>query len=190
MSMIFPSFFDKPKKIRFLEQEDDEQIELVLRQHWITNVPWIFISIALITLPFFLSVFNLGEFFSFGSIPGDILVAGLILWYLGILAYVVEKFLYWYFNIYIVTDHHLVDINFHNITNRDITEVELGDIQSVSSGITGVIRSLFHFGNVVVETSAKMQDITFADVPKPDLVRDRIQDLQALKTHHPSIGGH
>ncbi len=192
MAVLFPALFDKPAKISFYEQEADEKIELLLRQHWITNIPWIFIAAFLVFIPIlFLRMFELSGINFLNQIPGNIFSAGLILWYLGILAYVVDRFLHWYFNIYIVTNKHLVDINFHNLTNRDITEIGIGDVQSVSSRITGIIRSFFHFGDVIVETAAKMQDVEFEDVPKPDFVADRIQDLQEAfenRKNHPNGG--
>lgn len=176
---FFPSFFDRPLGFRFTQQEDDEIIELMLRQHWIVNVPWIFISLILFTIPVVL--LELDRILNFNIaliLPSNILLGVLILWYLLILAYIIEKFLYWYFNIYIVTDRHLVDINFHSLLNRDITEILIKDVESSSSRIKGIIRSLFNFGDVIIETAASVQNIEFIDVPKPDVVTDRIHDLK------------
>lgn len=176
---FFPSFFDRPVGFRFIQQETDEKIELMLRQHWVVNVPWIVTSLIMFILPVLLLELDSRLGFDFFlKIPGNIILGSLILWYLLILAYVIEKFLHWYFNIYIVTNRHLVDINFYSLLNRDITEIQLGDIESSRSRMTGIIRSLFNFGDVVVQTAAKMHEIDFTDVPRPDFVADRIQDLQ------------
>lgn len=165
--------------MRFADQEEDESIELLLRRHFITNVPWIFLSFTGIFIP--IIVLNLNTLLGVlraDRIPGNIVLASLILWYLFLLAFVISRLLHWYFNIYIVTNKHLVDINFYNLLNRDFTEVRLDDIQSSKSQIQGIIGSLFHYGDVIVETAAERQHIDFHSVPKPDAVKERIQDLQ------------
>lgn len=176
---LFPAYFDRPVHMKFADQEEDETIELLLRRHFVTNVPWIFMVFVGLFIP--IIVLNLSSLLSgFGvdKIPGNIILATVILWYLFLLAYAITKMLNWYFNIYIVTNKHVVDINFHNLLNRDFVEVRLDDIQSSKSHIKGVIGSLFHYGDVIIETAAERQHIDFLSVPKPDAVKERIQDLQ------------
>lgn len=176
---IFPAFFDRPDKMRFADQEEDEKIELLLRRHFITNFPWIFLTfLGVFAVPVVLGFRGLFADFGIEKMPLEITVSFIILWYLFLAAYFFSKLLHWYFNIYIVTNKHLVDINFHNLLNRDFTEVRLDDIQSSKSHIKGIIGSLFHFGDVVIETAAERQNITFDGVPRPDFVKERIQDLQ------------
>lgn len=179
MVNLFPAFYDCPLKIRLVNQEVDEHIELFLRQHWITNVPWVASAIIGILLPVFLPVIK--QFLSavaIFSVPTDLYMAFLILWYMFILAYIIESFLHWYFNIYIVTNKHLVDINFWNLLYRDITEIRIDDVESARTHIRGVLGPLFNFGDVVIETAAERQNIQFFRVPKPDVVAERVQDLR------------
>ncbi len=182
---IFPDFFDRPERIRFVEQESDEIIELVLRRHFITNIPWIFISLVLFLLPLLIPNFFGSIGLNLLTVPASVILGALIIWYLLIISYVIESFLHWYFNIYIVTNKHLVDINFYSLVNRDITEARLEDIQSPPSRIKGIFGSLFNFGDIVIETAATHLRIQFDSIPKPDLVVDRIQDLQHLKEFTP-----
>ena len=187
---FFPAFFGKPDNIAFADQELNENVELMLRQHFITNIPWIVIALFAFALPAIL--LNLDQRFQanlFIQIPFSVILGALIIWYLLVVAYVLENFLYWYFNVYIVTNLHLVDINFYSLLYRDITSVQLDDVQSVSSRIAGIFGSLFNFGDVVVETAAKRQLINFGAVPKPDVVADRIQDLQEKIEQSRGSGG-
>lgn len=182
---FFPAFFDKPLRIKFETQEPNEKIELFLRQHWAVNVPWIVTLLAAFILPAVLiQVDSLFKFNLLNTIPLQLILAALVVWYLLLLAYFMEKFLFWYFNIYIVTNLHLVDINFHSLLSRDITEIELNDIQSVSAKIGGVFSPLFNFGNVAIKTAADKQEMVFTNVPRPDLVADRIQDLRVVYISH------
>lgn len=185
---FFPSIFDRPDKIRFLDQEDNEYIELLLRRHPITNIPWVFSALLAILVPPIL--FRIGPTLgvvNFPTLPFNLLVAATGIWYLLILAYILENFLHWYFNIYIVSNEHLIEIRFANLLSRNITSVLLDDIQSSSSFIGGIFRSLFNYGDVIIETAAERQRIEFFSVPRPDFVADRIRDLQEDQEN--KIGG-
>lgn len=179
MVSLFPAFYDCPPRIRLVHQEEDEHIELFLRQHWVTNIPWIFTAIIGILVPLFLPLIK-GFILSIVtfSVPTDIYISFIILWYMFILFYIIESFLHWYLNIYIVTNKHLVDIIFWNLLYRDTTEVRITDVESAKTHIRGVLGPLFNFGDVVIETAAKGQSIQFLQIPKPDIVAERIQDLQ------------
>ncbi|MBI3486482.1 hypothetical protein HY025_06140 [Candidatus Daviesbacteria bacterium] len=176
---FFPAFFDAPSNIHFYDQEDDEKLELVLRQHFITNIPWIIVTLIGITVPAL--VLQLDKFLNLNlslQVPVFFVLASIIVWYMLLTAYVFENFLYWYFNVYIVTNFNIVDINFYSLLNRDVTTIRLSDIESVSSDIVGIFASLFNFGDVKIETAAKTQGVIFANVPFPDIVSDRIDDLR------------
>lgn len=176
---LFPTLLDHPSGISFAQQEADEKIELMLRQHFVTQIPWIIISIIGVILPKLITSYYLFlGLAGFTNIPFKLAMSLVILWYLLILAYITEKFLHWYFNIYIVTNEHLVDINFHNLLNRDVVEVRLEEVQSGKAHIKGIFGSLFNYGDVIIETAAERQNIQFLAVPKPDFVADRIQDLR------------
>jgi uncharacterized membrane protein YdbT with pleckstrin-like domain len=180
MDLFFPSLFDKPAGIGFIEQEPNEHIELFLRQHAIVNLGWIVASIVAFFVPVLLLQIDLrtGTNF-FLKIPLQFDIALAVLWYLLLIAYILENFLFWYFNIYIVTNVHLVDVDFYSLMYRKVTEIELKDIENVSSTVKGFFGPLFNFGDVIVETAGNHQDIEFLRVPRPDFVADRIEDLRA-----------
>lgn len=176
---LFPDLYERPTGIHFADQEDNETIELLLRRHGITNVPWLVVAAIGLILPIvILSLSVVVNFLRSVQVPYEVLLSLLILWYLLILAYVIGKFLHWYFNLYIVTNLHLVDINFHNLLSRDKVEVRLDDVQSVKPKVSGIFGSLFNFGDLNIETAAERQHLEFTAVPKPDMVTERIQDLQ------------
>lgn len=177
---IFPAIFDNPEKIMLAQQEPDEHIELLLRQHGFTNLSWVIVAFLGIIFPFVLFLFD-GSFTRvLPQIPGDIIIATIILWYMLLMAYILEKYLYWYFNIYIITNLHITDITMSSLLSKTSTEALLDDVQSVKTKVAGVFDSLFNFGDVVIETAAEKQEILFALVPSPDFVAERIQDLQEL----------
>lgn len=176
---FFPSFFENPAHIRFEQQEDDESIILFLRQHWITNISWILTALFMVLLPVVAGALYGYELFQLPiNVPVNVLQASLVLWYMIVLAYILEKFLAWYYNIYIVTTKHIVDIDFHSLLSRQVVESQLADIQNVSTHMRGIFSSLFHFGDVKIRTSAEHQVFDFLHVSHPDIVADMIQDLR------------
>jgi membrane protein YdbS with pleckstrin-like domain len=178
---IFPAFFEKPLRIRFEQQETDENIELFLRKHWFTNVGWIIVAVILSILPFVIVITDVMLNLGFTTnLPASISTGIIIIWYMLLSAYIIENFLYWYFNIYIVTNKHIVDVNYSSLLSRSVVEVKLADVQSQKASIKGIFRQLFNFGDVVIETAAENQRIDFIDIPKPDFVADRVQDLKSL----------
>lgn len=185
---FFPAIFQHPLKIKFDKQEEHESIELFLRQHPIVNIFWIVTTIVLLIMPAILLQLDVLLGFNFSvSIPVDLLIGGLLIYYLLILAYAFEEFLSWYFNVYIVTNLHIVDINFFSLLAKEVVEISLDDIEVISHNVDGVLGSLFNFGNVHIETAAEQKRILFAKVPRPDIVTDRVQDLQ--RARHAMSGG-
>jgi hypothetical protein len=186
---FFPALFQNPHKIKFDKQEDNEVIELFLRQHPVVNIFWVSTSIFLLVFPVIFLQFDTFFGFNFASqAPLNLLIGGLIIYYLIILAYAFEQFLSWYFNVYIVTNMHIVDINFFSLLAKEVVEISLDDIEVISHNVDGVLGSFFHFGNVHIETAAEQKRILFEKVPRPDIVTDRVQDLQ--RARHVMKGGH
>lgn len=183
---FFPAYVIHPPKMRFADQEDDEEIELLLRQHWVTNVPWIFYSTISALLPLFL--INSKAWFGLSflpAIPPSLFFATVATWYLLITAYIIESFLHWYFNIYIVTNLHIIDIDFDNLLSKKFQESSLEDIESTSGALKGIVSSFFNYGDVVVQTAAHTQQSVFSNVPYPTTVVDRINDLTRSMKHQP-----
>ncbi len=156
----------------FVTQQEDEEIVLLLRAHPITNVPWILLAVLMLVLP---SVILGGGLFA--AVPGKFLFIGKLVWYLMALVFILEKILYWYYSVFIVTNERLVDIDFYNLMYRMITYANLNHIEEPASATGGFIRSLFHYGDVWVTTASEKPTIEALNVPYPDKVVDIISRL-------------
>lgn len=179
---FFPALFSSPKKIKFDQQEENETIELFLRQHPIVNVGWVVASLFFLILPPIILQLDsqFGSNFA-GLISVNLLLGILLIYYLLLAAFAFEQFLSWYFNVYIVTNMHIVDINFHSLLSKEVIEISLDDIEVIAHHVAGVFGSLFHYGDVEIETAAETKRILFEKVPRPDLVTDKVQDLQRAR---------
>ena len=104
-------------------------------------------------------------------------LAGAICWYLITTAFILEEFLSWFFNVNIITDERIFDVDFLNLMYREISEANLDQIQDVSVSIGGALRTLFGFGNVEIQTAAEVPKIEFNSVPHPDKVAKILREL-------------
>ena len=178
---MFPSYVENPENCRFEGQDADEKILLLLRAHPILNLKWIIPAILLFFAPFFVS--KLLSIINFNlSFPEAFGVVFLIINYLLILTIVFEGFLHWYFNVYIVTQKNIVDVDFHSILFKNIDVAPLRNIEDASSSMGGILSSIFHYGNVFIQTAGNTKNIDFLDIPKPHFVSDFILD-EAHKIH-------
>ena len=111
---MFPAYVENPTNCRFEGQDNDENIILLLRAHPITNLPWIIFAIILFFIPFLIPriISSLGLPF---QLPSSIITPLIIIDYLLVVAIIFEGYLNWYFNVNIITDKRIVDIDFHSI---------------------------------------------------------------------------
>jgi uncharacterized membrane protein YdbT with pleckstrin-like domain len=171
-SRFFSAFVPKPRNLRFETQEKKEKIVLLLRRHPVTNVPWILLTIFLIFAPFFIK-----SLVSLDFIPGNYQLILFLCWYLLTFAFAFERFLTWFFNVNILTDERVIDVNFPTLLYREITETKIDKIQDVNIKTGGYIRSLFNFGDVLIQTAGAIPEICFEDVPDPQRVSQVINQL-------------
>ncbi len=157
---------------KFMSQQEDEEIVLLLRAHPITNVGWVLIVILTLIIPSV--ILGTGVF---AAVPGKFVLVGKLVWYLVTLMYAMERFLFWYYSIFIVTNERLVDIDFYNLMHRVVTYANLNHIEEPASVVGGFIRSLFQYGNVWVTTASEKPTVEALRVPYPDKVVDIISRL-------------
>lgn len=169
-------FIDNPQDVTFEAQGKGETIVLLLRKHFITNTGWIIITIVLAFIPLLVisGIFNFNFVF---SITGKEVTALTIIWYLFLFGYAFQQFLIWYFNIYIVTNQRIVDVDFYQLLYKRVSAAELEEIQDVTFTMGGVAQATFNYGDVMIQTAAETEQFEFEKVPKPAIVQKTILDL-------------
>lgn len=167
------AFATKPIGVRFETQTDEEEIILLLRKHWITNVPWICLGGLLIFAPLVLRWFPLLNF-----LPARFQLMAVIIWYLLTIFIIFEKFLTWYFNVSIITDERIIDVDFNNLIYKEISEAEIDKVQDITYRMGGAIRTLFHYGDVYIQTAGTEPNFEFLAIPKPEQVVKLLDQLK------------
>lgn len=173
---MFSSYIENPINCRFEGQDDNEKILLLLRAHPITNLKWITPAVLLFFAPFFVPGLLLFLNLNISLIPQTFEIVFLIINFLLVLTIVFEGFLYWYFNVYIVTNKNIVDVDFHSVLSKNIDVAPLRNIEDTSSSMGGILNSIFHYGHVFIQTAGATKNIDFHSVPRPHHVADFILD--------------
>lgn len=177
VAQALSAFMVRPDGIKFETQEAKEEILLFMRRHLITNVPWVFSSLVLLVIPLIIVPLLVGtQTLPAGLPPGYFLILPL-LWYLGTFGFVLVNFLHWYFNVYIVTNERVVDIDWENLLYKQISSTQLEKIQDVTYKQGGIIDSFFDFGNVYIQTAGTEPNFEFDAVPKPEHVVRQINAI-------------
>ena len=167
------SLLINPHVFNFPERDDDEQILIVARQHWFTNVRWILITILLLWVP---SLTNyLPTMLDF---PLNYRFVGFLFLYLAIFAYAFEQFLSWYFNVYIITTKRVIDIDFNNLLSKKYSEAGIEQVQDVTTAVIGAIPTVFNYGNILIQTASEVNELEFNRVPNPEKIIKVIQELR------------
>lgn len=171
-------FAVNPDGIRFETQEEEEKVILFLRQHIIVNVGWVLMTLVLLISPIGLVPFALQSFpFLLVGHPGY-MVVGTAFWYLATFGFALASFIHWFFNIYIVTNERIVDIDFIHLLFKQFSQAEITKIQDISYSTGGILATVFDYGNVLIETAGEFPNLEFASVPHPGKVVEAIRNLE------------
>lgn len=187
LALMFPSYIEHPQKCLFEGQDPNEKILLLLRAHPITNIPWVVLAIFIFAVPFVMPAFIPLTGVDLTLIPQTFVTILLIINYLLVLTLVFEGFLNWYFNVTIITNEKVVDIDFEHLLYKGVDLAPLSKIEETDSVTAGIIGTIFNFGNVSVQTAGAKVAIEMKNVPKSAMVADMILDL-AGKPHEHILG--
>ncbi len=169
-SEAMSAFINHPRAT-FEGQSDGEFIILLLRAHPVTQLSWvlnsIFMLLILIVLNFFLPIF---------LIVGQIIFFNVFIIAL-ILSYIWFNFLSWYFNVGLITNERIIDIDFSSVLYKEVTATRADKIEDVTAKTGGYFKSLFNYGNIFIQTAGTEENIEFLNVPFPSRVVEVINDL-------------
>jgi len=174
-SSNFVSLVKSPEGVCFEHQEKGEIIILLLRAHLITLVPGLIVTIILFVLPFILvAVFSFLSINFFTNLSGAQFILLLVFWYLLVFTYAFYKFIFWYFNVYLLTNERIIDFDFHGILHKVTSYAKLNQIQDVSPKMIGFFGTFFNYGDVFVQTAAEKPEFEFHHVAMPNVVAEEI----------------
>ena len=158
----------------------------MLRRHPVTFVPTMFMFGVLAFIP--PVVYLLGQRLLPLIMSNEAWYAGLVvlatIYYLFLIIFFYTHFIDYYLDLWIVTNDRIIDIEQQGIFSRVITELDLFQLQDVTTEIRGFLPTIFHFGEIKVKTASGNEDIVFHEVPYPNKVRERLLILSHEDRKH------
>lgn len=165
---MLATFCRNPMQISFQTQEHDEKIILFLRRHFITNLPWIVITIILAIIPAIAIILNLQfSILSSFNIPNNFTVILIVFYYLILFSFIFTSFLTWFYNVFIVTKKRVIDIDYSDLVIHNMAVTKLTHVQDVNYTQSGFIRSLFNYGDLFVQTAGNERNFEALKIPNP-----------------------
>ncbi len=170
------AFAERPHGVTFANQKSREEIVLFLRAHLITNFLWfvIFIFLLFVPLLYFL-IFNLIPS-PLAFIPERFVLFFVIFYYLTVFSYAFLNFLNWFYNITIITNLGVIDIDYSDLLYHDVAFTNFNLVEDVNYTKTGFFRSLFNYGDVFVQTAGGRENLEALGVPNPAKAAHIISD--------------
>jgi uncharacterized membrane protein YdbT with pleckstrin-like domain len=98
-------------------------------------------------------------------------------------------FLIWidyYFDVWIITDRRVVNIEQKGLFNRQVSELELLRIQDITTEVTGVIPTILNYGDVFIQTAGENPRFIFRQVSDPYGIKDTLMNLQKKRSREES----
>jgi hypothetical protein len=174
---LFSSFCKDPDGISFQSQEKDEKVLLFLRKDFITNTKWILIGIFLILLP--LSLILSQQLFKnpLPFLTFNFYLIIILFYYLFVAAYLYINFITWYYNVALITDRRVIDVEFSGLVYKDVATTKLSLVQDVSYAQVGVIRTFFDYGNILIQTAGSLDNFVFEATPNPEGAVHVVEEL-------------
>ncbi len=162
-----------------IHQKSYEKIVHVLHRHPITFVPKLAFFLILLAIPAVLYVMidNLFPALFSSQVVTAVSFLSASVYYLATVVFFYTQFTIFYLDLWIVTNDRIVDIEQRGLFSRTVSELDLYQIQDVTTQVHGFFATLLHYGHVEVKTASSNTGIVFRDVKNPDKLREEILDL-------------
>lgn len=176
---------------RFINQKPYEKIVHLVRRHPVTFVPYIFLFVILLAVPLVVRWLGNAMFPTLldNTIVWPLAVIFASIYYLSVCLFFYSYFVTFHLDLLIVTNDRLLDIEQKNLFARTVAEMDLYQVQDVTSTINGFFPSIFNYGTVLIQSAGATNHFTILNVPHPEKLREEILDLSAEdKKYHAKVG--
>jgi uncharacterized membrane protein YdbT with pleckstrin-like domain len=162
----------------FPGQLADETIYTVIHRHWF-NILSHFIAIIFLTFLILIFYFFaeptaglLKTSFEPSVVSFITTTALLFLW-----LYAFFIWIDYYFDVWVITNERVLNVEQKGLFTRIISEVHLGRVQDVTTKVEGFLPTLLHYGDIFVQTAGEEKHFHFRNVGDPDKHKDDIVKL-------------
>jgi hypothetical protein len=167
-----------------MEQENifdkDEVLSEKVRKHWIVYVQDFFIHTlgCFMFIGFAYVASHFGPLMSLTQ-EGSTIVAMVLVFF--VILFWISFFFFWtknYFDVWYVTNQHIIAVNQKQLFERDEAFMELTRIQDVFFEKNGFISTFLGYGTLKVQSAGTVQEFIIQDVADVEQTAHRIMELR------------
>ena len=157
-------------------QHENETIYIYVRRHLVSIVPFLLVVALFLLAGVGLFVYTV----FFANVSPDannmmlfaasfVVSATLTIFLIGWIDF--------YFDIHIVTNERVIDIDQNGLFNRRVSELSLDNVEDASNSTVGILPNIFNYGNVEIQTAGTKPNFVFEFVAHPREMAEIIIDL-------------
>lgn len=143
---------------------DDEEVVAIIHKHWFMGLKELFLP----TLSF------VGSWGLLYYAPFKAMFLVVALWSVVSIVWWFRNFFNYYLDVWIITDHGIIDLEWHGWFHRQSSRVLYSDIHGVSYEVMGISGTLCRYGTIEVEKISTGAVISLDYVPRPREVESLI----------------
>ncbi len=177
---LFSTLSIKPQGVNFANQDPNENVILFFRADFITNTFWIFATIFLVFVPILFVILAPMVNLSLAMLNPQANFIILYFYYLLVFSYAFISFMYWFYNVGIVTNKHIIGVQFSDVTYKNISTTPLQEVADIDFSQQGFSQTFFDYGTVSVQTEGINPKIDFVKIPEPGKVTDIILQIREV----------
>ncbi len=151
------------------ELKEGENIIRIIHKHWASFIVPSFRILLGFSVSFFFSAF----LFSF---KWGLLI--FILLFVIALVYAVDIWMKWYFDLFVLTNYRILNIDQKGIFTREVSEVTYKNVQGVNYELTGIFAMLFNYGTVKIQAIGIKNLIKIESVENPKNLQELILKIK------------
>ena len=162
----------------------DEHVYIVVRKHWFVLLQKFLLIFLFAVVPFLVNTSLIDTFV--GS------EMAMFVWFLTILFYLYLwyaaffQIMLYLMDIWIITDHRIIDSEQYWLFSRSVAELNLKNIQDISVEINGLFPTILNFGNLEIQTAGTSNKFFLSGVANPIEVKNIIMKAhRSYRRLHP-----
>lgn len=113
-----------------------------------------------------------------------------IFWvFIGVLGFIYH-FIDWYFDVWLMTTHGVIDIDRNGFFDRSSTRIDYHMIEGISYTVKGVIPTIFNYGKITIDKIGSKTSVVLEDAANPRNVERIVSKYQERFVNDKSTRDH
>lgn len=96
----------------------------------------------------------------------------------------------WYYDVWLLTNHGVVDIEYNGIFDMTSTRIDYHMIEGTSYTIKGLIQTMFNYGDITIDKLGAQTSVVLKDAAAPKKLEKKVMSYQERYVYDKSVRDH